>query len=131
MELRKEHLGKTVYLKGLGRIVISEETAPILQARNMHQFFITGIELQPLPEIALAAADEAGIPKIVLPDPVVKSPSMSDDLKYLRDQICIQALNGFEGRTAKFVKKDLDLLGIEYSKNASLPMLAELVKSLP
>lgn len=83
---------------------------------GLTQFFITDIEMKPL--------------KTSTPSDNTETPiSQSKDLAYLLDTVSIQALKGFEGRKAKEVKKDLDLLSITYPKGATLEQLAEIVKT--
>lgn len=117
MKLREESIGKKAYSPLLGKtIVVNESNRDLLMMSGLTQFFITDIEMKPL--------------KTSTPSDNTETPiSQSKDLAYLLDTVSIQALKGFEGRKAKEVKKDLDLLSITYPKGATLEQLAEIVKT--
>lgn len=118
MKLREEHIGKKTFSPLLRKmIVVNNENKELLMMSGLTQFFITDIELKPLKTSASGSAQA---------EPVV---SQSKDLAYLLDVISVQSLKGFEGRKAKEVKKDLDLLSIPYPKGATLEQLAEIVKT--
>jgi hypothetical protein len=117
MKLREESIGKKAYSPLLGKTIkVSEENKELLMMSGLTQFFITDIELKPLKTSIPAATSTNNI-------------SQSKDLAYLLDIVSVQALKGFEGRKAKEVKKDLDLLSIIYPKGATLEQLAEIVKT--
>lgn len=126
MELRKEQIGKKTFCRTLNSMVeICEENKQILIDNGLFRHFITDIELKPLvkePE-AKKVIGETILGTLV-------APSETADKIFLLDKISREALNNFEGRTPKEVKKDLDLLGIEYPKNCGMPKLIEIIKTL-
>lgn len=127
MKLREESIGKKAYSPLLGKtIVVNESNRELLMMSGLTQFFVTDIEMKPVKKVHAPMTSEELAKEL---KEIKGEISQSKDLAYLLDTVSIQALKGFEGRKAKEVKKDLDLLSITYPKGATLEQLAEIVKT--
>lgn len=120
MELRKESIGKMYISALLGTtITVTEENIKILLADKQYQFFKTDIESTPLlPE----STEVKSIPVEI---------SERNDKRLILDKLSAQALKGFPGRSAKDIKKEMTLIGIEFPKNCSTVTLADIIINLP
>ncbi len=117
MKVNPNKIGQIVSIRGR-QMKVTAEDGPTLARHGYFDFLGDPSDLELNPNTTDPIGEKA-------------APSEKVDRAYLRDKLTSESLNDFEGRDLKEVKKDLDLLEIEYPKRATLKSLAVIVRELP